>query len=79
MANDRIGRLTTSVRWAGPTAYAIALVLEVHYNGVPWGRARLLAFWNAAVVLNVLGAGLGRFTESVRNLSEDGPVAGTMP
>ena len=31
---------------------------------------RLLAYWNAAVVLNVLGAGLGRFTESVRNLSE---------
>ena len=31
----------------------------------------LLTFWNAAVILNVLGAGLGRFGESVRNLSED--------
>lgn len=30
----------------------------------------LLSFWNAAVVLNVLGAGLMRFTESVRNLSD---------
>ncbi len=30
----------------------------------------LLSLWNGAVVLNVLGAGLGRFTESVRNLSE---------
>jgi len=33
---------------------------------------QLLAFWNAAVVLNVLGAGLGRFTESYGNLSRDG-------
>ena len=32
---------------------------------------RLLTFWNAAVVCNVLGAGLARFTESVRNLSEN--------
>ncbi len=31
----------------------------------------LLTFWNAAVVCNVLGAGLVRFTESVRNLSDD--------
>lgn len=28
-------------------------------------------YWDAAVVLNVLGAGLLRFTESVRNLTED--------
>ena len=34
----------------------------------PW----LLTFWNAAVVFNVLGAGLGRFSESFRNLSENG-------
>ena len=34
---------------------------------------RLLSFWNAAVVLNVLGAGLGRFSESVRNLSTNAP------
>ena len=33
----------------------------------------LLMSWNAAVVFNVLGAGLGRFTESVRNLSEETP------
>jgi uncharacterized membrane protein YjjP (DUF1212 family) len=32
----------------------------------------LLTLWNAAVVFNVLGAGLSRFTESVRNLSESG-------
>ena len=32
---------------------------------------RLLMFWNWAVVLNVLGAGLGRLGESFRNLSED--------
>jgi hypothetical protein len=31
--------------------------------------ARLLALWNVAVVFNVLGAGLGRFTESFRKLS----------
>lgn len=31
----------------------------------------LLGYWNAAVVLNVLGAGLLRFTESVRNLTEE--------
>jgi len=31
----------------------------------------MLAYWNAAVVLNVLGAGLLRFTESVRNLTEE--------
>lgn len=31
----------------------------------------LLSCWNAAVVLNVLGAGLGRFTESVRGLSAE--------
>jgi hypothetical protein len=31
---------------------------------------RLLAFWNAAVVFNVLGAGLSRFSESFRRLSE---------
>ncbi|HEX4047187.1 MAG TPA: hypothetical protein VH309_05110 [Elusimicrobiota bacterium] len=30
----------------------------------------VLTLWDVAVVLNVLGAGLGRFTESVRNLSE---------
>jgi len=30
-----------------------------------------LDYWNAAVVLNVLGAGLLRFTESVRNLTEE--------
>ena len=29
------------------------------------------SYWNAAVVLNVLGAGLMRFTESVRNLTEE--------
>lgn len=29
-----------------------------------------MGYWNAAVVLNVLGAGLMRFTESVRNLTE---------
>ena len=38
------------------------------------GRLRLLppdllGFWNAAVVLNVLGAGLGRVAESLRKLS----------
>lgn len=31
----------------------------------------LLTLWNGAVVLNVLGAGLGRFTDSVRSLSEE--------
>ena len=31
----------------------------------------LSGYWNAAVVLNVLGAGLLRFTESVRHLSEE--------
>ena len=31
----------------------------------------MLGYWNAAVVLNVLGAGLLRFTESVRNLTEE--------
>jgi len=32
----------------------------------------LLSIWNLAVVFNVLGAGLGRFTESFGNLSIDG-------
>jgi hypothetical protein len=31
----------------------------------------LSGYWSAAVVLNVLGAGLLRFTESVRHLSEE--------
>lgn len=31
----------------------------------------LLSIWNLAVVFNVLGAGLGRFTESFGNLSID--------
>jgi hypothetical protein len=35
-------------------------------RGMPAGR---LAVWNACVILNVLGAGLGRFGESLRNLS----------
>lgn len=30
-----------------------------------------LAVWNACVILNVLGAGLGRFSASLRNLSRD--------
>lgn len=30
-----------------------------------------LAAWNACVILNVLGAGLGRFGDSVRNLARD--------
>jgi hypothetical protein len=34
----------------------------------------LLTIWNVAVVLNVLGAGLARFSESVRNLSENDAV-----
>ena len=34
----------------------------------------LLTIWNVAVVFNVLGAGLARFTESVRNLSENDAV-----
>jgi hypothetical protein len=35
-------------------------------RGMPGDR---LAVWNACVILNVLGAGLGRFGESLRNLS----------
>ncbi len=35
-------------------------------RGMPEGR---LAVWNASVILNVLGAGLGRLGESVRNLA----------
>jgi hypothetical protein len=41
--------------------------------------APLLALWNAAVVLNVLGAGLGRFSDSVRNLSEEGVPPKSIP
>ncbi|HWB22277.1 MAG TPA: phosphatase PAP2 family protein [Gaiellaceae bacterium] len=50
-ANDRIDRLTTAVRWAGPAAYIIALALEIHFNGVPWGRARLIAWIALGLVL----------------------------
>ncbi|NNN05851.1 MAG: hypothetical protein HKL90_08110 [Elusimicrobia bacterium] len=35
-------------------------------RGMPADR---LTVWNACVILNVLGAGLGRFDESLRNLS----------
>jgi PAP2 superfamily len=40
----RISRLTTAVRWMGPTVWVLALALEIHYHGLPWGRARLLAW-----------------------------------
>ena len=57
-----------------------SLDMLVSFSIVAWmvGAGRLpalpprsLSVWNAAVVLSVLGAGLARFTESVRNLSED--------
>ena len=50
-ANDRTGRLTSAVRWAGPAVYAVALVLEIAYNDVPMGRARLFAWLGLGLVL----------------------------
>jgi hypothetical protein len=43
-------------------AYIIGLGYIVNLNSIE------LYIWNIAVVLNVLGAGYGRFMSSVRNL-----------
>jgi hypothetical protein len=44
-------RWTAVIRWTGPAVYVLALVLEIHFNGVPWGRARLLAWVALGLVL----------------------------
>lgn len=54
----------------------LAFVLVAAMIG--FGRLRLfpedrLAAWNACVILNVLGAGLGRFGASVRGLAKAAP------
>jgi hypothetical protein len=50
-AHDRNRRLATAVRWIGPVVWVLALGLEITYNGVPWGRARLLAWIALGLVL----------------------------
>lgn len=51
---------------------AFALVaLMIAYGRLGAMPADRLAAWNACVILNVLGAGLGRFGASVRKLAKD--------
>jgi hypothetical protein len=52
---------------------AFALVaLMIAYGRLGAMPRESLAVWNACVILNVLGAGLGRFGASVRDLARDG-------
>ena len=58
-ANERtqhqsMRRLATAARWTGPAAYVIALALEIALNGLPMGRARLLAWVALGLVLFTL-------------------------
>ncbi|MCM2304871.1 MAG: hypothetical protein NDJ72_09230 [Elusimicrobia bacterium] len=51
---------------------AFALVaLMIGYGRLAAMPAERLSVWNACVILNVLGAGLGRFGASLRDLSRD--------
>ena len=44
------------------------MIADARLGALP---SQQLATWNACVILNVLGAGLGRFGQSLRNLSRE--------